>query len=214
MSEPTADLIEIERAQIGHQIHDALLPLLIAAAAGVNSAAELLAPEETEAKQKLALTATWIDAAIDQGRRLLHEVHHPEWIGSQWLSAAQDTLSRLFDPPPENLHWDVDQATAEISPRAALAAYRITVEAVRNAIRHAHATQIKVIATTTADRLEIEIRDDGNGFEPADVAADVAGDHFGIRSMRGRARGADGTLSIQSQRGGPTSVRLTLPLTD
>ena len=86
--------------------------------------------------------------------------------------------------------------------------YRIVIEAVRNAIRHARAEQITIASAQENDRLKISITDNGSGFDPEAVPQD----RFGLRSMRGRAKLIGGNLEIQSKPGGPTEVLLQIPV--
>jgi len=81
------------------------------------------------------------------------------------------------------------------------ALYRIAQEALHNALRHAGATQVRLLLTATG----LEVTDDGRGF---DVAA--AGPGLGLASMRERAAAAGGTLAVRSAPGQGTSVVLTV----
>jgi signal transduction histidine kinase len=214
-------LIESERAQIGHEIHDGLLPLIFAASAAVSSLLDsspgldrsgdtatergksAAADDPTQAK--LQQVSTWLGDAMQAGRRLLTGVYPPELTGTLWTKAAQDTLARLFPEAGCEIRWQVDPQVDQTSAPVAFAAYRITIEAVRNAIGHGGATEVDVVAERAPTGLRIQIRDNGCGFDPAQIADD----RFGIRSMRGRAELVGGSLQLESQPGGPSSVVFT-----
>jgi len=90
-------------------------------------------------------------------------------------------------------------------------AYRIVQEAIANAIRHASARSIRVeMHVARKQRLQIEVIDDGRGF---DLGRDP-GDGMGLRGMRERAAGLRGSLVINSRPGSGTTVRLLVPLAD
>ena len=78
---------------------------------------------------------------------------------------------------------------------------RIAREAVNNACRHGHARTIRLRLENTESGRVLLIRDDGSGFEVRD-AADPGrasdGNGFGLVSMRERARGLPGTLTVRS----------------
>ena len=86
------------------------------------------------------------------------------------------------------------------------AAYRIAVEAVTNAARHADADACSVRLDAEDGWLEVRVVDDGRGL-PADVQAGV-----GISAMRERAAELGGSLRIESRAGGGTIVVASLPL--
>ena len=88
-----------------------------------------------------------------------------------------------------------------------MAAYRIVVEAIRNAVGHGKATEVVVTGEQDDEGLRVTVSDNGGGFDPDQVPAD----RFGVRSMIGRAELAGGTLRIDSARGGPTIVNFKLP---
>jgi NarL family two-component system sensor histidine kinase YdfH len=88
-------------------------------------------------------------------------------------------------------------------------ALRAVAEGLTNVARHAQATQAWVRLSGANDRLEIQVRDNGIGFDPAAVAQ--AG-HYGLLGMRERARLAGGKLEITSSPGKGTTLQLSLPL--
>ena len=87
--------------------------------------------------------------------------------------------------------------------------FRIAQEALNNALKHARATEVTVRVGMYNDRVEIEIVDDGRGFDVGSLA-DTGG--MGMSTMRQRAEHVGGTLSIQSSPGQGTRVRASLPL--
>jgi signal transduction histidine kinase len=105
------------------------------------------------------------------------------------------------------------QVTVELSahdrlpPDTETAIYRIAQEALSNAVKHAAARRVTVRVARRSDGVEVEVTDDGRGFDPH-----AATEGFGLPGMRERAVLAGGRLSVVSQDGGPTSVAAVLPL--
>jgi signal transduction histidine kinase len=85
---------------------------------------------------------------------------------------------------------------------------RIAREAVNNAVRHGRARRISVRLTTSQDARCLLIRDDGSGFEVETVAdpGKSGGTGYGLISMRDRARGLPGSLTIRSTPGTGSEV--------
>ena len=161
--------------------------------------------QSEETREKLRQVVAWLDQALQTGRRILTQVYPPELVDQVWWKVAQDTIQRLFGDDTPSIQWQVDPTAHETTSSIAMAAYRIVVEAVRNAIRHGRATEITVIAEKVGDGLRIVIRDNGCGFEPSLVPKD----RFGIQTMIGRAELVGGNVEIVSAAGGPTTVTFT-----
>jgi len=87
-------------------------------------------------------------------------------------------------------------------------ALRVLNEALANVTRHAQATQVWVQLVNKDHKLELEIRDNGQGFDPD--AATRSG-HYGLLGMRERARLAGGTLTVESGNGKGTCIHLQIP---
>ncbi len=87
---------------------------------------------------------------------------------------------------------------------------RIVAEGLTNIARHAQASQVWLRVVIVAEKLEVELRDDGIGFDLVELT--TRSGHYGLLGMRERARLAGGTLEVQSVTGGGTTLRLTLPL--
>lgn len=85
----------------------------------------------------------------------------------------------------------------------------ILKEALTNITRHAQASRVSVSLEAKNKHLELEIRDDGQGFDPAVVTGEG---HYGLLGMRERARLVSGTLDVESSTGLGTCIRLVAPL--
>jgi signal transduction histidine kinase len=113
------------------------------------------------------------------------------------LFSAEVAISYAF-PEPE--------AETILDDRLAVAAMFITLEAVRNSVRHARAARVSISGSAEPHALSIEVSDDGVGFDP-----EVAARGHGLQHMEERARSVGGEMMIRSQ-AGETSIRARLPI--
>jgi signal transduction histidine kinase len=105
------------------------------------------------------------------------------------------------------IQLETSDLPAALPDAVSIAAFRILQEAISNAIRHAHASQIQVHVVCEQQVLELRIADNGAGFDMAMVSNDpdpFAG--FGILGMKERAHIAGGVLAVQSSPGTGTLV--------
>ena len=85
--------------------------------------------------------------------------------------------------------------------------YRVSQEAIGNAVRHSGATQIAATLTRNGDNFVLTVTDDGNGF-----SFDQSTSGLGLGGMRERALLVGGELDIESRSGHGTTIRLTVPV--
>jgi NarL family two-component system sensor histidine kinase YdfH len=87
---------------------------------------------------------------------------------------------------------------------------RTLTEGLWNIARHAQAGQASVSVHTNDRQVEIEIEDDGVGFDPDEKVA--IGGHYGLIGIRERARLAGGQMTVTSEIGKGTKLRVSLPV--
>ena len=92
---------------------------------------------------------------------------------------------------------------------AALCLYRVAQESLRNVVTHAHAARAEVSLERIGEDAELSIADDGGGFEIGRTRRQ--GDGLGLISIAERVRLVGGTVSIVTELGGGTRVRVQVP---
>jgi len=96
-----------------------------------------------------------------------------------------------------------------VAPDVSTALFRIFQETLTNVARHARSTSLEVILKKQGDRLVLRIRDNGQGFDPADPSLSKS---LGLLGMRERAAMLGGQVNISSAPGEGTSVTAWIPL--
>jgi signal transduction histidine kinase len=123
----------------------------------------------------------------------------------QWFARQQARYSGC------EVTVEADAFPVDLPSDLLIAAFRIVQEAVSNAVRHAKAHRIEIRARYRPDQIELQVNDDGEGFDP-DGAATRQEPRFGLGlvGMRQRAQDAGGSVSIQSKPGAGTTVTAVL----
>jgi signal transduction histidine kinase len=103
----------------------------------------------------------------------------------------------------------IELGSRTLSPELETTIYRLVQEALTNVGKHARAERATVAIVAGATMLEVEVADDGRGFDP-----DVATHGFGLAGMRERVELNGGRLTVGREDGGGTVVRATIPLRD
>jgi signal transduction histidine kinase len=87
----------------------------------------------------------------------------------------------------------------------------VAQETLTNVVRHAQATELRVVLERVDGALTLTVADNGQGFEESAVNAAA---HFGLQGIRERVAMIGGRLSIDSRRGFGTTMRVTVPVED
>jgi len=89
--------------------------------------------------------------------------------------------------------------------------YRIAREVMRNAFRHAGASQIETEIRYDKSQLRLRLRDDGRGIDPKVLEVSRRPGHWGLPGVRERAERIGARLKIWSEQGAGTEIELTVP---
>jgi signal transduction histidine kinase len=95
---------------------------------------------------------------------------------------------------------------------AAGVVFRAVRELLSNVLKHARAPSAKVSLRRSGNQLEIDVEDQGVGFDPETVTASATNGGFGLFSVREQINRLGGTMEVASRQGRGTSVSLRLPL--
>ena len=107
---------------------------------------------------------------------------------------------------------EVTGAQADLPAVYELPLFRILQEGLSNVGQHARATSVQVsLAVDAAGGVIVAVRDNGQSFDPRQLAPVDRDGHFGLRQMRERIQDLGGTLDIHSAPGQGTELVITLP---
>jgi signal transduction histidine kinase len=113
---------------------------------------------------------------------------------------------------PIELELDLSGDLDDLTPSQRMAVARVVQEALSNVREHSGARHARVAVAGRSDALEVSVRDDGHGFEPAAAETGVRDRvHLGLAGMVERVTLLDGTLSVHTRAGGPTRIDVTIP---
>jgi signal transduction histidine kinase len=207
LSNRMAEERQDERMQIAAYLHDDLAQMLFRLTLQVEMAKKRLLHGEVEAVSRdldgITATKQQTSEAI---RALIRDLHRSP-IGRKGLAEAiQSFAEDISRGHPTKITTNVVEVS--LPPPIQLLIYQIAREAAMNALKHAEAATISITLSERDDGVELQILDDGKGF---DTEAAPPEGHFGSVMMRERALVAGGTYAIRSQPGEGTSVSATFP---
>ncbi len=200
-----------ERNRLALELHDVISQKLFALALAAESADALFDVDRDAARAQIDRLRRLSQEALEELRYLILELRPPELERDGLATTLRkhvEVLRRVQGSAPElDLELDGEPPADVARDRELL---RIAQEALQNAIRHAGATRIALRLDAGNGLIVLEVADDGSGFDP--TAPAVRSRRLGLSSMEERARRISGELSISSEPGAGTTVRLEAPL--
>ncbi len=202
--------LEEERRRLRRDLHDGLGPVLTAAGLRADAARNLLGRQPAAADTLLAELRQELTTAVDEVRRLVYGLRPPALDELGLAGALRDQANTLVHATRrhgDGMRVDV-RAPEGLQPLPAaveVAAFRIALEALTNAVRHAGARHC-VIDLSVNGALQIEVQDDGAG-----LGATIS-PGFGLTSMRERVAELGGSLEVTSVQNEGTCIVARLPL--
>jgi len=194
-----------ERERIAKELHDGVIQSLFAVGMGLQGTAALA--HDDDLSHRIESAVEEIDRAIRDLRNYIFGLR-PGILADRQLDQALKELGREFERKTEVLTIVAVDAgvAAELASRAA-DMVQLTREALSNVGRHAQATSCRVTLRRAPGGAELEIDDDGTGFDAGSPRAGM-----GLDNLEDRVRGMGGSLTIQSVSGEGTTLRAFLPL--
>ncbi len=147
---------------------------------------------------------------------LLRELAAPGSVPPALQHPLSLTLGEIVAALPGSavveVELDPDLDSYDLSDSQRIAVVRVVQSALANVLQHSGATRARVSVRATSDALEVEVLDDGKGFDVEESRRRAAEEHrLGLLGMAERAAMLDGELAVTSRAGGPTRVFLRLP---
>jgi signal transduction histidine kinase len=197
---------EEERRRLRRDLHDDLGPQLASLKLSLDVARNLVSRDPRAAEALLVDLRTQSQSAIADIRRLVFDLRPPALDELGLVGAIQEYTRRIVSQDGLQIRLNSPKDLRPLPAAVEVAAYRITLEALANFVRHSQGTNCQVSITKTKDHLQVEISDDGLGL-PQHVQPGV-----GLNSMRERAAELGGTCLIEALSQGGTRVLASLPL--
>jgi PAS domain S-box-containing protein len=198
---------ETERRHLARELHDEIGQLLtglrLLLGEDADSPADLLRPRFEQAK-------TIVDDLLVRVRNLSFDLRPADLDQFGLLPALLALFERYTTQTRISVNFKHNGIEGRFASEVETAAYRVVQEALTNAARHAGVFAITVRAWTDADKLNLQVEDQGCGFDP-EVVLKVQRSS-GLTGMQERIMLLSGRLAIESSPGSGTTIVADLPL--
>jgi signal transduction histidine kinase len=196
---------EEERGHLARELHDELGALLTAAKLDVARLKSRLGAQPPEVGERLLHLTETLNSGIALKRRIIEDLR-PSSLANLGLTASLEILAREFSER-SGIEVAASVEEVELDEHAQLTTYRIVQESLTNVGKYAQAQQVDISVRNGGGHVEVEIRDNGEGFNVDDVRTST----HGLAGMKHRVEAAGGRLTVQSELGEGTRISATLP---
>lgn len=197
-----------ERSRLAHELHDAVSQKLFSLRLTAQAAAALVDRDPSRAKGELQQVAALAAEAADELRAAVVELR-PAALDEDGLVNTLRTQIQVLDRA-HTARVAFDSCHVRALPAAQEeAVLRVAQEALHNALRHSGAAHVDVTLARRGTGALLRVTDDGKGFDPQSIRR--AGRHLGLVSMRDRASGVGGRLTVESAPGKGTTIEMEVP---
>ena len=201
---------EDERKVIARELHDEVGPSLTAVIINLHLLGRELDPG-TRAR-KIADAIDIVDGLVLRVRDLSLDLRPPLLDELGLVPALTGYLEAQAERTGLRIEIDAGPGLEGLPAEVAITAFRVAQEAVTNAIRHAGAGAIQVYLARRDGRLEVEVSDDGRGFDVRAIMEGSSAKAIGLLGMQERVGGLGGEMTIESAPGEGVTVRARLPI--
>lgn len=208
---------EDERSRVARELHDDLSQRLAAASLDV-AILERNLTSKTSVVDVLSRLKQGLMTICRDVHQLSHRMHSSVLEDLGLEAALRSECASASERHDLNVDFSCQGVPPQVPQDVSLCLYRIVQEALRNAVKHSQATGVQVALKHDGQQLQLEIRDDGVGFDATkagrttgvpESAGDTTG--LGIASLKERVRLVGGTLRIESAPNEGVTIDVQVP---
>jgi two-component system sensor histidine kinase DegS len=206
---------EDERRRLAREIHDGPAQVLANAIIGLEfierSLEAGLDAHDGRALAEIERVKASMREGLTEIRRFIFDLQ-PTMLSQRGLAATVEHYVQIYRHLfAGQVHLAIPKRLPNLTTDQEMTAFRVIQESLQNVHRHSRATETRVIISADSDALEVDVRDNGQGFRQTGMLSSPTGG-FGVSGMRERAEVIGASLTISSGNGVGTAVQLRIPL--
>lgn len=205
------DAILSERRRLANDLHDTLEQALT----GLALQLEITKRSKTNDPELSARHLNLAQQFLERSRR---EVHLTVWDlrahgldGRDFLDILHERASAMVAGSPVAISVEREGEAFALPDLVAGNLLMLAQEAVTNALKHGSPGKIDLRLRFSPDRVELEVKDNGRGFDPGTAPGQSDG-HFGLQGMHERIKRLGGTLAVKASPGCGASINVWVPI--
>jgi len=213
VKEEAEGAVDEERTRIACEIHDGLVQTLVGVNLKMERVRELVSEDPNKGLTMMNQTKGELKHAIQEAREVVYNLRPGQYDHLALIPALSNYLTLYEREHRIGTTFEGQGDESQLDPKAKVFVFRMVQEALSNVVKHAKATKVAVHVHLKTDLLEAKVSDNGQGFDVQKESQNPEKwDHFGVRSMKERARMLGGDVQWISKPRTGTTVEITIPL--
>ena len=200
---------EQERSRVARELHDDVCQQLTMLALDLHRLNETIPKSEADARGQVRALCDDVKLLGQHVNDISHRLHSSKLDLFGLATATEMFCKEIASRHGASVEFVHEHVPDPLPDGVAINVFRTLQEALSNAVKHSGASRYSVSLRGTNDQLQMEVSDDGIGF---DVAAALVKSGLGLVTMQERLRLVHGTVSIESSLGSGTKVFGSVPL--
>jgi signal transduction histidine kinase len=199
-----------ERERIGMDLHDGIIQSIYGVGLAIENIGHYVDEDPTKAKERLKHVTDNLNAVIRDLRAYILDLRPRQMEGENLLNSLKRLAAEYRANTLASATVNGSKAKLDSLPQThSMILFHICQEALANVAKHASAKRVSVNVWTTDERVVMEIRDNGKGFEPDKMSKSIG---HGLANMQTRVRAVGGEVDISSALGDGTTILAWVPL--
>lgn len=204
---------EEETKRLGRDLHDMVGSMTVALNARLAVIEnEIKGANAMDALNNIRETKRLVDVIVKDFKKIAVNLRPPQLETAGLSGALREYCFEAGRHAGLPVELNIDVKDDNIPGELAIALYRVVQESLNNVVKHARAEKISVHLYEEDEKIFLEVRDNGVGFDPADVETHFSNFKMGILGMRERVESFGGEFAVESRPGTGTSVKVSVPL--
>lgn len=206
--------LERDRQRIARDLHDTTVQSLTSLVHKTELCLKLIDMDPIRCRLEMNTIGKTLREVIDDARRMIYDLRPMSFddIGfdvtvERFLDKFRASNNIKCTYVPEGESYGIDTIVA-------ITLLRVIQESSNNAVKHANASKIDIHIQYLPDVINLEVRDDGDGFDPSEIPETTRSDNsgFGLAMMRERVYMLSGVLEIDSKPGEGSCIKVHVPI--
>lgn len=208
---------EMDRNRISRDLHDSTVQSLTSFGHKLEYCSRMVDKDPVRVKLELQTLIDLNKEIINGMREIIYDLRPMSLNNIGFVSSVEAYCQHLRRNDNFDVVLKVMGQEQKLSSITSVTLFRILQEACNNSLKHSKAKKVYIRITYTEDTIELDVDDDGVGFnvdlmENRDDEDFLHG--FGLSTMRERAKLLSGTFSIKSRPGFGTKIHVSVPLSE
>lgn len=200
-----------ERNRIAREMHDTVIQGCVSASALLEAVVSLEPGDSGPGRHLLDTARNQVRDTVDEARRAVWNLRQRETASPVISQLLEQMAQQVSQASRVKVRFEASGSPLMLDHTVEYVILMVAREAVSNAVHHAQPGEVCIKVHFDADNLQMEVLDDGRGFDVEQVRA-TQGAHFGLIGMRERIEHLGGRFEIDSSPGKGTRLLVEIPL--